>query len=155
NCGWLWYPGRIWGPGWVNWCTVGNWVGWAPINPWGAPCVVARPIGVGNVRVDPLAWSFMRQSNFVTRDSALVVGLNRARGIPVQQAALIRDPSTLVAAMPRAAQLPGRQQTPWAPAPAAQRAQFLAQQSLPRGFHVGAADPFAARSSTAARGTRV
>ncbi len=31
--GWLWVPGREWGPAWVSWRTGGDYVGWAPLPP--------------------------------------------------------------------------------------------------------------------------
>ena len=31
--GWIWVPGREWGPAWVSWRTGGDYVGWAPLPP--------------------------------------------------------------------------------------------------------------------------
>jgi hypothetical protein len=31
--GWVWAPGREWGPAWVSWRTGGDYVGWAPLPP--------------------------------------------------------------------------------------------------------------------------
>ena len=31
--GWIWVPGREWGPAWVSWRTGGDHVGWAPLPP--------------------------------------------------------------------------------------------------------------------------
>jgi hypothetical protein len=31
--GWVWSPGRVWGPSWVNWCNNGEYVGWYPTSP--------------------------------------------------------------------------------------------------------------------------
>ncbi|MBI3562257.1 MAG: hypothetical protein HY080_11160 [Gammaproteobacteria bacterium] len=31
--GWLWVPGRVWGPGWVAWRSGGEYIGWAPLPP--------------------------------------------------------------------------------------------------------------------------
>jgi hypothetical protein len=31
--GWVWSPGRRWGPGWVNWRNNEGYVGWYPISP--------------------------------------------------------------------------------------------------------------------------
>ena len=33
SCGWVWLPGREWGPAWVTWRTVGTTCGWAPLPP--------------------------------------------------------------------------------------------------------------------------
>jgi hypothetical protein len=39
HCGWVWLPGRVWGPAWVTWRTAGTTCGWAPLPP-GADFVV-------------------------------------------------------------------------------------------------------------------
>lgn len=31
--GWVWVPGREWGPAWVSWRTGGDYIGWAPLPP--------------------------------------------------------------------------------------------------------------------------
>ncbi len=31
--GWVWQPGSVWGPAWVAWVEVGDYVGWAPLGP--------------------------------------------------------------------------------------------------------------------------
>lgn len=31
--GWVWVPGRVWGPAWVSWRYGGDYVGWAPLPP--------------------------------------------------------------------------------------------------------------------------
>lgn len=31
--GWVWTPGLEWGPAWVAWVSVGEWIGWAPLSP--------------------------------------------------------------------------------------------------------------------------
>jgi hypothetical protein len=49
--GWVWVPGREWGPAWVSWRTGGDYVGWAPLPPRRAGDTYAEfsPI---NARVD-------------------------------------------------------------------------------------------------------
>ena len=49
--GWVWMPGREWGPAWVSWRTGGDYVGWAPLPPRQGADIYAefRPI---NSRVD-------------------------------------------------------------------------------------------------------
>ncbi len=37
SSGWLWIPGRTWGPAWVSWRAGGPYVGWAPLGPRGVP----------------------------------------------------------------------------------------------------------------------
>jgi hypothetical protein len=31
--GWVWVPGDEWAPAWVEWCTGGGYIGWAPMPP--------------------------------------------------------------------------------------------------------------------------
>lgn len=31
--GWVWQPGPVWGPAWVAWVSVGDYLGWAPLGP--------------------------------------------------------------------------------------------------------------------------
>ncbi len=35
--GWVWVPGIDWAPAWVSWSGSGDYVGWAPMGPSGAP----------------------------------------------------------------------------------------------------------------------
>jgi len=35
--GWAWFPGSVWGPAWVRWVWFGNFIGWAPLSPFGGP----------------------------------------------------------------------------------------------------------------------
>jgi hypothetical protein len=32
--GWVWFPGRVWGPAWVVWRNGGDYCGWAPLPPY-------------------------------------------------------------------------------------------------------------------------
>lgn len=38
--GWIWVPGREWGPAWVSWRTGGDYIGWAPLPPRGTGEVI-------------------------------------------------------------------------------------------------------------------
>jgi hypothetical protein len=44
--GWLWQPYGAWAPSWVAWVEVGDYVGWAPLPPDGAPDVGPVPGGM-------------------------------------------------------------------------------------------------------------
>ena len=33
NAGWLWVPGRVWSPAWVDWRQNDSYVSWAPLPP--------------------------------------------------------------------------------------------------------------------------
>ena len=41
SVGWVWLPGRVWGPAWVAWRWGGGYAGWCPLGPRGV--VVAQP----------------------------------------------------------------------------------------------------------------
>jgi len=38
--GWVWVPGSVWGPAWVDWFWGDGFVGWAPLTPFGAQVVI-------------------------------------------------------------------------------------------------------------------
>ena len=38
--GWVWIPGTIWGPAWVDWYWGDGYVGWAPLSPFGHVTVI-------------------------------------------------------------------------------------------------------------------
>jgi hypothetical protein len=40
NYGWIWVPGTVWAPAWVDWRIGGGYVGWAPLPPIGWSVVV-------------------------------------------------------------------------------------------------------------------
>jgi hypothetical protein len=40
NYGWIWVPGDVWAPAWVDWRMGGGYVGWAPLPPIGWSVVV-------------------------------------------------------------------------------------------------------------------
>jgi len=62
--GWVWKPGYTWGPAWVSWGNCGEYVGWAPLDPWGRPCYRNQPVNVGGLFVDALVWSVMPRPSF-------------------------------------------------------------------------------------------
>jgi hypothetical protein len=33
--GWVWVPGTVWAPAWVDWWEADGWIGWAPLGPAG------------------------------------------------------------------------------------------------------------------------
>jgi len=37
--GWVWVPGDVWGPAWVDWFSGDGFVGWAPLSPFGGVVV--------------------------------------------------------------------------------------------------------------------
>jgi hypothetical protein len=56
--GWLWVPGTVWGPAWVDWRFGGGYVGWAPLAPVGVTVIVAPA---------PRRWCFVQTANFTQR----------------------------------------------------------------------------------------
>lgn len=44
--GWVWQPGPVWGPAWVAWVGVGDYVGWAPLGPAGYDSYASVPSGL-------------------------------------------------------------------------------------------------------------
>jgi hypothetical protein len=50
--GWVWMPGRDWGPAWVSWRTGGDYVGWAPLPPRRAGVDIYAEFSPINSRVD-------------------------------------------------------------------------------------------------------
>jgi hypothetical protein len=55
NNGWVWLPGTVWAPAWVDWRSGGGYIGWAPLPPIGWSVVVQpwRPY-----------WCFVPVANF-------------------------------------------------------------------------------------------
>lgn len=51
--GWVWVPGSIWAPAWVEWRLTDGYVGWAPLGP---PGVAVAATGAG--------WSFVEGPYF-------------------------------------------------------------------------------------------
>lgn len=44
--GWVWQPGPVWGPAWVAWVGVGDYVGWAPLGPTAYDSYASVPSGM-------------------------------------------------------------------------------------------------------------
>jgi len=82
--GWLWVPGRTWGPAWVAWRRDGEVVGWAPLPPAGGPSMAS--------------WTFVPADDFQER-WVDTVAVARAH-VP---ALLLRMRGGPVAARPRSA----------------------------------------------------
>src|SRR5262249_13735267 len=40
--GWVWVPGTVWGPAWVDWYVSDGYVGWAPLPPFGTHVTVVN-----------------------------------------------------------------------------------------------------------------
>jgi hypothetical protein len=48
NYGWIWIPGTVWAPAWVDWRIGGGYIGWAPLAPvgWSVAVQTWRPYWV-------------------------------------------------------------------------------------------------------------
>jgi len=69
--GWIWIPGREWGPAWVAWQSGGGYIGWAPLP----PAVVFRAgIGLdfGRVVIAPRAYAFVEERAFLAPRVAIL-----------------------------------------------------------------------------------
>jgi hypothetical protein len=108
--GWVWVPGTVWAPAWVDWRMGGGYIGWAPMRPpgWGGSwsgthwCFVGvgdflRP-EVGAYR-QPTEWNAARYSGSTPFDDRRgphhgppEADVSRAAGLPVKPAPAIRHP---------------------------------------------------------------
>ncbi|RIK66784.1 MAG: hypothetical protein DCC65_08635 [Planctomycetota bacterium] len=64
--GWVWVPGRVWGPAWVAWRQGAGWVGWAPLPPDDTIHANVR-IGPFHLRFDTIRnyhWNFVEERRF-------------------------------------------------------------------------------------------
>ena len=73
RAGWVWVPGREWGPGWVSWRRGNEECGWAPLPPESRgrhsfTATVDRDYDIG-----PAAYVFIALSNFGARSYAPVI----------------------------------------------------------------------------------
>jgi hypothetical protein len=41
--GWIWVPGTVWGPAWVEWRMIDGYVAWAPLGPPGISIAASAP----------------------------------------------------------------------------------------------------------------
>jgi hypothetical protein len=51
--GWVWVPGRVWGPAWVAWRSGGGYYGWAPLGP---------SVSI-NINFPSFFWTFVPQTH--------------------------------------------------------------------------------------------
>lgn len=58
--GWLWIPGREWGPAWVSWRSGGGHYGWAPLGP-------GLNINISIGRIPDFYWVFVPQRHIYYR----------------------------------------------------------------------------------------
>ncbi|PJA97753.1 MAG: hypothetical protein CO128_10835, partial [Ignavibacteriales bacterium CG_4_9_14_3_um_filter_30_11] len=62
--GWVWVPGNIWAPAWVDWRYDNDYIGWAPLPPY-----AEFSIGIGisftnNFHYGYNYWNFVSYNNF-------------------------------------------------------------------------------------------
>jgi hypothetical protein len=68
--GWVWIPGRVWGPAWVVWRYGPGWVGWAPMPPHAGWRVGMefRVAGDFDLLVAAHWYSFVPENRFIERN---------------------------------------------------------------------------------------
>lgn len=85
--GWVWIPGRVWGPAWVVWRYGPGWVGWAPMPPqpgWS----VGMEFGIGgdfDVLIAAHWYSFVPERRFIDRN------LGPYFALPARNVTLVRE----------------------------------------------------------------
>ncbi len=62
--GWVWVPGRVWAPAWVEWRDDDDYIGWAPLP----PCSYIVDDGVPPVFIDDDRYIFVDRDRFVDPD---------------------------------------------------------------------------------------
>jgi uncharacterized protein DUF6600 len=68
--GWVWIPGRVWGPAWVVWRHSPGWVGWAPMPPqrgWRVG-IGFTLIGDAEGLIEPHWYSFVAERHLAERN---------------------------------------------------------------------------------------
>lgn len=87
--GWVWQPGPVWGPAWVAWVEVGDYLGWAPLGPsqWDSFSEVpggmftfagARTLAAHDVGQQALYLTRLPETSAPARE---IVNLGRANGV--------------------------------------------------------------------------
>lgn len=62
--GWVWVPGRVWAPAWVEWYDDDDYIGWAPLP----PCTYIVDDGIAPVFIDNDRFIFCERNYFVDPD---------------------------------------------------------------------------------------
>ncbi len=71
--GWVWVPGREWGPGWVSWRRGNDHAGWAPLPPESRTHLSFTATVDRDYDIGPAAYVFVALSNFGARSYAPVI----------------------------------------------------------------------------------
>ena len=73
RAGWVWVPGREWGPGWVSWRRGNDHCGWAPLPAESRTHVSFTATVDRDYDIGPAAYVFVALSNFGARSYAPVI----------------------------------------------------------------------------------
>lgn len=73
GAGWVWVPGREWGPGWVSWRRGADHCGWAPLPPTSRTRLSFTATVDRDYDIGPAAYVFVALTNFGARSYAPVV----------------------------------------------------------------------------------
>jgi hypothetical protein len=71
DIGWVWAPGRVWAPAWVEWRVSDDVIGWAPLPPqlaWNQVVEIAPDEAVEQLVVEPHAWTFIPATQVLAPD---------------------------------------------------------------------------------------
>lgn len=75
--GWVWRPGRVWAPAWVQWRHGAGYVGWAPLGP--REQRHRRHPHAGAQRFDEHAWTFAQERSLGGRNLAFAADVRERR----------------------------------------------------------------------------
>jgi hypothetical protein len=80
--GWIWVPGDVWGPAWVEWRYDDDYIGWAPLSPYATFDVSVGVSYYGGWSAPYTYWNFVPCRNFVgVRVADYVQPIDRTRRI--------------------------------------------------------------------------
>jgi len=65
NAGWMWAPGRVWAPAWVDWKQNDDYVSWAPLPP---AVYYNTAGGFSNTSIDNNNYAIVEKSRFLEPD---------------------------------------------------------------------------------------
>ncbi len=107
--GWVWQPGPVWGPAWVAWAMVDDYIGWAPLAPRDMTDIPDAPDGAFQyVRAQSFASSARStQSLYVSRLNEThgslmgVENIVRVRGVPINRGPDFQTLASMNVAVPQ------------------------------------------------------
>ncbi len=91
--GWVWQPGPVWGPAWVAWAQIDDYIGWAPLAPLDMQDIADAPDGMFLYVRAPqfVSSSVSSQALYVSRLTGTrgglyaIENLDRVNGVPINR----------------------------------------------------------------------